>query len=96
MNKIIVGTNVDSRFTAKMTLIVNSDNDDDNDAISFLLFYDHTNRCVYLIGFVSSCRLHAYGRFSFLFIQYHKKHQMRMKNKMGNMVRQMMQNEKGN
>ncbi len=80
-----------------MTLILNSyNNDDDDDVISFLAFYDHTNRRVYLIGFVVSCRLHAYSCFSFLFIQYYKKHQMRIKNKMGNVVRQMTHDEKGN
>jgi hypothetical protein len=76
-------------------IIINSDNDDNN-VISFLVFHNHTNRGVYLIGFVVVCRLPAYSCFSYLFIYYHKKHQMRMKNKMRNVVRQMTHNEKGN
>jgi hypothetical protein len=75
---------------------ININNDDDDDAIIFLICHDYTYKRIYLIGFVVSCRLHAYSCLSLLFIQYYKKHQMRMKNKMGNVVRQMTHNKKGN
>jgi hypothetical protein len=83
-------------YRAITTLIINSDDNDNSDTISFLVFYDHIYiyRRIYLIRFVDSSWLYACSCFSFLFIHYYKKHQMIMKNKTGNVVGQMAHNEK--